>query len=96
MPSLYEGCPNSIIEATALNLPVISSNCKSGPKEILLNGKGGYTFDKMNYLDLSKKIVLFKKDKKIFLKKMIVSKKNIFRFNENKIIKSYMNILDKI
>ena len=96
MPSLYEGCPNSIIEATALNLPVISSNCKSGPKEILLNGKGGYTFDKMNYLDLSKKIVLFKKDKKIFLKKMIISKKNIFRFNENKIIKNYMNILDKI
>ena len=48
MPSIYEGCPNSIIEATALNLPVISSNCNSGPSEILLNGRGGFIFEKKN------------------------------------------------
>ena len=36
MTSLYEGCPNSIIEATILNLPVISSNCNSGPSEIFI------------------------------------------------------------
>ena len=37
--SLYEGLPNSIIEALNLGTPIISSDCKSGPKEILKNGK---------------------------------------------------------
>ena len=34
---------------------VISSNCPTGPKEILLNGKGGLLFKVEDYKDLSKK-----------------------------------------
>ena len=96
MPSLYEGCPNSIIEATALNLPVISSNCNTGPSEILLNGKGGFIFKKKNHIQLASKIELFTKNKKIFMKKMLIAKKNIFRFDEKRILKEYMNILREI
>lgn len=96
MPSLYEGCPNSIIEATALNLPVLSSNCNSGPKEILLNGRGGYLFEKGNYIELANKIELFINNKKVFLNKMNVAKRNIFRFNEKKILKDFMKIFNNI
>ena len=96
MPSLYEGCPNSIIEATALNLPVLSSNCNSGPKEILLNGRGGYLFEKGDYIELANKIELFINNKKVFLNKMNVAKRNIFRFNEKKILKDFMKIFNNI
>ena len=34
-----------LIEAAANNASIISSNCKSGPKEILTNGKGGFLFE---------------------------------------------------
>ena len=44
---------------------IISSDCPTGPKEILLNGKGGFLFKEGNYKDLSNKILNFAKIKKI-------------------------------
>lgn len=41
LSSLYEGLPNALIQALALKVPVVSTDCKHGPREILDNGKWG-------------------------------------------------------
>lgn len=41
MTSVFEGLPNSLIQAMACGTRVVSSNCPSGPSEILENGRWG-------------------------------------------------------
>ena len=97
LSSLYEGLPNVLLEAQVLKKFIISSNCPTGPREILLNGKAGYLFKVKDYQTLSKLILKILRNKKIMYKKIEIGYKNLDRFNyELNLNKYYKTILQHL
>jgi len=95
LSSKYEGLPNVLLEAAVLKKFIISTNCQTGPKEILLNGKGGFLFKIGDYKDLANKIIRFKKNKKKYFNKVRISYKALDRFNYKSNIKKYFYLVKK-
>jgi glycosyltransferase involved in cell wall biosynthesis len=86
--------PNVILEALSNKCPVISTNCESGPKEILRNGKFGYLVDTNNYINLSKKIKYVLSNYMQAKKKTYLGYKSLNRFNLNAQCLKYKNVID--
>lgn len=57
LSSLYEGMPNVLLEAIALGIPVVSSDCPSGPKEILGKKYSELLYKPRDTVSLSKLIL---------------------------------------
>ena len=88
LSSRWEGFPNSLLEALACGCKVVSTDCKSGPKEILENNEYGILVPTDDYISLGEGIM-----KSINGENK--SKDRAKRFDVNNIIKQYEKILIK-
>ncbi len=95
LSSKYEGLPNVLLEAASLKKLIISTDCPTGPKEILCNGKGGLFFQIGNYNQLNNKIFSYIKNKKKFSKKINFSYNQLERFNSKKNLNEYYKLIKK-
>ena len=83
-----------MLEATTLKIPIISSDCKTGPREILQGNKGGLLFKVGNSKELAKKILYSKDNYKIMKKKINFSFNNLHRFDEKLNLKKYLDLIN--
>ncbi|MFQ9922750.1 MAG: glycosyltransferase family 4 protein [Beduini sp.] len=66
MSSDYEGMPNALMEAMAMGLPCISTDCPSGgPRALIENGVNGLLFPVQDKQELVKQMSLLARDKKL-------------------------------
>lgn len=93
LTSRYEGLPNVLLEALSLKKFVISTNCPTGPSEILLRGKAGYLFKIGNYYNLSKKILSHYKNQK--KNKLMINNGylKLSRYDYKKNCEKYLNLI---
>ena len=96
LTSEYEGLPNVLLEALTLKKFIISSDCPTGPREILGNGKHGFLFKIKNYNQLADKILLYSKNRNYYKKKILSGYKSLKRFNYEINCKKYFKIINNL
>lgn len=109
MSSIYEGQPNALIEALICGCPVVSTDCDSGPREILENGKYGLLTMKLSgevekpsteplsraEQDLYDKIEIFLTNSELRKEYANKSKDVWWKFDNDKIVKEYYDAFDE-
>ena len=98
LSSKFEGLPNVLLEAQLLKKFIISTNCPTGPKEILLNGKAGDLVDSNSPKALTQKIINFhkNKNKKLIKKKILLGYSQLKRFDFNINCEKYLNSIKRV
>ena len=93
LSSFGEGLAMVLIESSSAGTLNIASDCKYGPREILLDGRGGLLFEPGNVGQLSK-CMDDVYNNKIDTKKMISeSNKALKRFDSDMIIKEFISLI---
>lgn len=94
LSSLYEGLPNSLIEAIAVDTPAIATNCLSGPSEILLDGEGGDLVEVGNVGQLSKSIIKNLSDREYSKAKQKIAFEHLNRFSYDEVKKDILDLVE--
>ncbi len=95
LSSKYEGLPNVLLEAQFLKKYIISSDCPTGPREILMNGNAGDLVKIGDYKKIAYLINNYKKRKKTINRKIRIGHNNFYRFDFDLNCKKYLNFVNK-
>ena len=95
LSSIWEGFGNVIVESMMLGVPVISSDCNSGPSEILDEGKYGDLFEIRDYHKLSE-LILKEFNSSESKKKLNLGLQRSNNFSISEISKKYSDSFEKL
>jgi glycosyltransferase involved in cell wall biosynthesis len=65
MTSRYEGLPMTLLEAQAFGLPIVSFDCKCGPKDLVHHGKNGFLIQEGSIDEFADHLIRLMNDKNL-------------------------------
>jgi len=89
LSSLWEGFPNVLLEAMECGVPVVSTDCSSGPREIITNGKNGILIPPADERALADAMLTLLKDENLRKKFSKNGKRRAEDFRIEKILPQY-------
>lgn len=96
MTSRYEGLPMVLLEAQACGLPIISYDCKCGPKDIINDGIDGYIIPMGNRQLFADKLLELIKDQELRQRMGNAAVASSKRFDEERIMKLWTSLFNKV
>ncbi len=94
-PSRHEGFPNVLLEAMVVGIPVISTDCLTGPKELLNNGEFGQLIATEDPISLSRAVINFFENRSKYIKIANKRKKQLIKAYDFKTVKDdYLEIFN--
>ncbi len=95
LSSIWEGFGHVIVEAMACGIPVLSTNCPSGPDEIITNMENGLLCKYNSAEELQDKMKYFYEHQEITKDLVKKASSSIKRFDEKIIINEYQKVFLK-
>lgn len=96
LSSRYEGFPMVLLEAKSCALPIISFNCKTGPKEIITNEVDGILVENQNVKQLAKAMNNLIKNDKVRYSYSMNSKESVEKFSIKNIVDKWEKIINNL
>lgn len=93
LSSCWEGLPCVIAETMALNIPIVSTSCPSGPTEMLNNGQLGYLSKNENLKSLTETIQRAIENPKLTREKSELALREVIKYEPKKIAEKYKYII---
>lgn len=96
MTSRYEGLPMALLEAQACGLPLVSYDCKCGPKDIIKDGINGFLVNEGNVSGVAERLIRLIEDPDLRIKIGKESKALSKNFAEDVIMKQWTDLFDSL
>lgn len=94
--SIFEGLGNALVEAAALGVPCIATDCPNGPREILVDGKGGWLVPVGDAERLAQAIEACLADPSVARARADVAQSESHRFDVGTAARAYAELLQTV
>ena len=94
--SVFEGSPNALIEALHFGLPSVSTDCPTGPSELIKDGQNGYLIPINDQKQLEVRLTELMTDEKLREKFSLNALKSVTSFEAEPITLEWTRLFEKI